>query len=381
MVEITNSPVTVQIQPVNTLEAAEQFLDVPHLVYANDPNWVPPLRSSIAKQFAPENPFFTYGRLQRFIACTQDGKAVGRIAAIVNDRLVQKEQKAIGLFGYFECIDAADVAMALLEAACEWLREQGMEFVRGPINLSTHNSCLFLVDGFDSPPYVMMPYNPPYYPEFIEQAGWQKAKDAYAYTFLKSQLTAEYERAYQIALKSGVTFRSLHLKGEGFQKDVIGLYELFTKAFTDNWSSTPRTQEEFIEEAKSLQTLVDPDIFWIAEVQDEMIGFFMALPDYNLALKHVNGKLNWLGILKFLWYRRSIDQVRVIAICVLPEYRRKMVAPALIYTGLQGGIKNKKLYKQAELSWVYEDNILSRRVIEGVNAKISKTYRMYEKPL
>ncbi|WP_416676661.1 GNAT family N-acetyltransferase [Egbenema bharatensis] len=378
---MTNPPATVQIQPVNTPEAAEQFLDVPNLVYANDPNWVPPLRSSVAKQFAPDNPFFQYGRLQRFIALDQKGRAVGRVAAIVNDRLIQKEQKAIGLFGYFECIDAADVAMALLEAACQWLREQGMVAVRGPIDLSTHNNCLFLVDGFDSPPYVMMPYNPPYYPQWVEQAGWQKAKDAYAYDFPGNRLASEYERAYQIAIKSGVNFRSIHLKGEGFQKDAMGLYDVFTKAFENNWSSTPRTQEEFMEEAKSLQSLVDPDVFWIAEVQGEMIGFFMALPDYNLALKHVNGKLNWFGILKFLWYRRSIDRVRVIAICVLPEYRRKMVAPALIYVGMKGGVTRKKPYTKAELSWVYEDNLPSRRIIEGVEAKIYKTYRMYEKPL
>jgi GNAT superfamily N-acetyltransferase len=383
MVETIPSPITVQIQAVNTPEAAELFLDVPNVVYANDPNWVPPLRSSIAKQFAPENPFFEYGRLQRFIALTADGKAVGRIGAAVNDRLIEKEQQKIGLFGYFECIEAFHVAEALLEAACQWLHDQGMTTVRGPIDLTTHNNCLFLVEGFDSAPYIMMPYNPPYYPAFMEQAGWQKAKDAYAYDLpLDRLLSPEYERAYRIAVKSGVDFRPIRLKGEEFKQDVIGLYNLFTTAFANNWSSTPRTQEEFIEEAKDLQTLVDPDVFWIAEDQGKMIGFFMGLPDYNIALKHVNGKLNWLGILKFLWYKRSIDRGRVIAICVLPEYRRKMVAPALIHLGMKGGVlTRKKPYKQTELSWVYEDNHLSRRIIESTGAKIYKTFRIYEKTL
>ena len=377
-----NSSVAVQIQVVNTPEATELFLDVPNLVYANDPNWVPPLRSSVAKQFAPENPFFQYGRLQRFIAVTPEGKAVGRIVASVNDRLIQKEQKNIGLFGYFECIDSYEVAEALFDAACQWLREQGMAAVRGPIDLATHNNCLLLVEGFDTSPYIMMPYNPPYYPTFVEQAGWQKAKDAYAYDLpLDRILSPEYERAYRIAIKSGIDFRPIHLKGEDFQKDVIALYHLFSTAFAGNWSSTQRSQEEFMEEAKDLQTLVDPEVFVIAEDHGKMIGFFMGLPDYNIALKHVNGKLNWLGILKFLWYRRSIDRGRVIAICALPEYRRKMVAPALIYLGMKGGVNRKKPYKQSELSWVFEDNYASRKMIEATGATIQRTYRIYEKAL
>jgi GNAT superfamily N-acetyltransferase len=130
-------------------------------------------------------------------------------------------------------------------------------------------------------------------------------------------------------------------------------------------------------QARSLQSLVDPDIFPIAEHNGEMVGFFMALPDYNIALKRVNGKLNWWGILKFLWYRRKINTGRVLVICCLPEYRRKMVPLALIYAAFQ----QQQSYKDAELSWVYEDNDSSRRLIEETGARIYKTYRMYEKAL
>lgn len=381
MPEVLKSNPIVQIRPVKTRQDLELFLDVPAVVYANDPNWVPPLRSSIAKQLAPDNPFFQYGRLERFIAITPTNQPVGRIVAAVNDRLIEREGEKIGLFGYFECIEDFSVAQALLHTACQWLRDQGMTKVRGPIDLATHNNCLFLVDGFNSPPLIMMPYNPPYYPKFVEQDGWYKAKDAYAYEVTPSQLSEEFEKAYRIACKSGVTFRSIRTQGEGFKADCISLYHLFTKAFANNWSSTPRSQEEFIEEAKDLKTLVDPDIFPIAEYNGEMIGFFMALPDYNIALKHVNGRLNWLGILKFLWYRRQIDQGRVLAICALPEYRRKMVAPALVYLGMKGGTKKNKPYKRAELSWVFEDNFPSRKVTEASGAKIYKTYRIYEKVL
>jgi hypothetical protein len=336
-----------------------------------------------------------YGKLQPFIAVAgnrqqaADGKrgakssvAIGRIVAAVNHRLIEKEGQKVGLFGFFECIDDFAVAQALIHAASEWLLKEGLAIARGPIDLSTHNNCLLLVDGFDSPPIVMMPYNPPYYPQFLERDGWQKAKDAYAYDFrLDQPLPGEFEKAYRIACKSGVTFRPLQTKGEGFQQDCISLYHLFTKAFANNWSSTPRTQEEFLEEAKSLQSLVDPDVFPIAEYNGEMIGFFMGLPDYNIPLKHVNGKLDMWGILKFLWFRRQIDQGRVIAICSLPEYRRKMVPLALIYLGMMGGIQKGKPYKRAELSWVYEDNLPSRKLIEASGGKIHKTYRIYEKVL
>ncbi|MBD2120515.1 hypothetical protein [Trichocoleus sp. FACHB-262] len=376
---------TYQIQAVTTPAEQELFLDVPARVYANDPNWVPPLRSSTAKQFSPSNPFLQYGKLQPFIAVTQGAKgpeAVGRVVAAVNQRLIEREGQQIGLFGFFECIADFALAQALLDAASDWLRQQGMTAVRGPIDLSTHNSCLWLVDGFDSPSMVMMPYNPAHYPEFAERLGWQKAKDAYAYNFpLDKPLPTEFEKAYRIACKSGVTFRPLRTKGEGFEQDCLSLYRLFTTAFAGNWSSTPRTQEEFLEEAKELQSLVDPDVFPIAEYNGEMIGFFMGLPDYNIPLKQVGGKLNWLGILKFLWYRRQINQGRVIAICSLPEYRRKMVPLALIYLGMSGGIQKGKPYQRAELSWVYEDNFPSRKLIEASGGKIYKTYRIYEKAL
>lgn len=373
-----------QVSPVTTDAQREMFLDVPVKVYKNNPNWVPPIRSSIAKQLASnENPFLEYGEFQQFIAISQNNnEPLGRIVAIVNRRLIESEGKSVGLFGYFECLEDFEVANSLLETASKWLRDKGMNFVRGPINLSTHNSCLFLVDSFDEPPMMMTPYNPPYYPEFMEKAGYYKGNDAYAYDFpLDLILDTKFEKGYRIACKSGINFRPLRTKGEGFEQDCRSLYELFNNAFANNYSSTPRAEEEFMDEAKELQSLVDPDVFPIAEDNGKMIGCWMGLPDYNIALKHINGKLNWLGILKFLWYRRQIDQGRVIVICSLPEYRRKMVPLGLIYLGMQGGIKKGKPYKRAELSFVWEDNSPSRKLVEAAGGKIYKTYRIYEKQL
>lgn len=373
-----------EVSSVTTDAQRKMFLDVPFKVYKNYPNWVPPITSSIAKQLAlKENPFLEYGEFQQFIAVSQKtGEALGRIVAIVNRRLIESEGKNVGLFGYFECVEEFDVANGLLETASNWLRDKGMNFVRGPINLSTHNSCLFLVDKFDEAPMMMTPYNPPYYPEFMDKAGYYKGNDAYVYNFpLDISLDPKFEKAYRIACKSGVTFRPLRTKGEGFEQDCRDIYNLVGKVFTKNYSYSFRTEEEFLSQAKDLQDMADPDVFPIAEHDGKMIGLWMGIPDYNIVLKHINGKLNWLGILKFLWYRRQIDQGIVPLIACLPEYRRKMVPLALVYLGMQGGIQKGKPYKRAELGWVWEDNSASSKMIEAAGGKIYKTYRIYEKEL
>lgn len=374
------------IKPVTTQADQTAFLSVPAYVYGNDPHWVAPIESSTAKQFSEENSFFQYGKLQQFIAY-QGEQLVGRVVAAVNNRLVEREGKPVGLMGFFECIDNIEIGHALLNEATNWLKQQGMIVARGPIDLSTHNNCCFLADGFDADPMLMMPYNPKYYLDMMESNGWHKAKDAYAYDLsLDQPLPDSFERGYKIARKAGITFRTIHTKGEAFEQDCRYIYELFTTAFAHNWSSSARTEAEFMVEARELQTLVDTDIFVIAEdpkkeSDNKMVGFFMALPDYNIALKRVKGKLNLFGILKFLWYRRKIDQARVLAICTLPEYSRKMVALAVVYLGMKGGTEKKRPYKRSELSWVYEDNMRSRNIIESTGATIYKTYRIYEKTL
>lgn len=373
------------IRPAIAPAEQKQFLDVQARIYRGNPNWVAPLRSSVAKYFAADNPFFEYGELTRLLAVdtqTPGNPPLGRVVPAINRRLIERERQPIGLFGFFECVENYEVASALLEAACEWLRQRGINRVRGPIDLSTHNRCLFLVDGFEKPPLVMMPYNPPYYPEYMERHGWSKAIDAYAYDFsLEEPLPDKFEKAYRIACNSGVKFRPIRTDPKEFEAEALALYRLFNEAFANNWGSTPRSQAEFLEEARSLRPLIDPETFPIAEDNGEMVGFFMGLPDYNIPLKQVNGKLDWWGTLKFLWYRRQIDRGRVVVLCSLPEYRRKMVPLALIYLGMSGGIQKGKPYKRAELGYVYENNLPSRRLIEASGGKIHKTYRIYEKTL
>ncbi|GAB4342540.1 MAG: hypothetical protein Fur0042_04800 [Cyanophyceae cyanobacterium] len=376
-------PITVR--PVETDADLDAFLNLPARVYRGDDRWVPPLRSQIAKELGLENPFRTYGTLQAFVAYRDEAtgsEPVGRIVAAVNDRLVAKEDRAVGLFGYFECIDNLAVARALLDHAIGWLRDRGMVALRGPIDLSTHIRCLMLVDGFEDAPYIMMPYNPPYYPHLMEQLGFEKAKDAYAYT-IPTDIVANpiFERAHRVATRSGVTFRPVNLKGDAFTADAKAIYRLFTQAFKENYSSTPRTEADFLEEAKDLQSIVNPDFFPIAEIDGEMVGFLMALPDYNIALRAANGRLNFWGILKFLWARRQINRGRVLVICSLPEYMTKRIPLALIYIALNNVQNTKNSYRTAELGYIYEDNYPSRKLVEAIGGTITKTYRIYEQEI
>jgi len=376
-------PITVR--PVETDGDLDAFLNLPARVYRGDDRWVPPLRSQIAKELGPENPFRTYGTLQAFVAYRDEAtgsEPVGRIVAAVNDRLVAKEDRAVGLFGYFECIDDLSVARALLDHAIGWLRDRGMVALRGPIDLSTHIRCLMLVDGFEDAPYIMMPYNPPYYPHLMEKLGFEKAKDAYAYT-IPTNIVANpiFERAHRVATRSGVSFRPVNLKGDAFTEDAKAIYRLFTQAFKENYSSTPRTEADFLEEAKDLQSIVNPDFFPIAEIDGEMVGFLMALPDYNIALRAANGRLNFWGILKFLWARRKINRGRVLVICSLPEYITKRIPLALIYIALNNVQNTKNPYRTAELGYIYEDNYPSRKLVEAIGGTITKTYRIYEQEI
>ena len=165
---------TFSIRSVTTPQDQVDFLAVPAYVYRNDPYWVAPIKSSTAKQFSEENSFFQYGQLQQFVAY-QNEQPIGRVVAAVNNRLIEREGQSVGLMGFFECIDDRNVGQALLDEATNWLKQQGMTAARGPIDLSTHNNCCFLADGFDSDPMLMMPYNPEYYLDIVTANGWHKA--------------------------------------------------------------------------------------------------------------------------------------------------------------------------------------------------------------
>jgi hypothetical protein len=382
-----NISTQIKVITVTTFQEEQAFLDLPKDIYQDNPNWVPPLRSSVSENFAPSNPFFEYGELERFLA-VRNNQVVGRIVSAINRRLIDVEKRNVGLFGFFECVEDLAVAEALLKTAQHWLQKRNMELVCGPINLSTDRLCLFLVDNFDLPPMFNTSYNPPYYPKFLEQLGWYKAKDAVGYIMdLDIAPSTTLERGYEIARKSGLSFRRIKTDPKHYPEECRLIHRLSIDSYAgrkQGWGYTPPTEAEFLRDTDKLRTLLNPDGVWIAEDpsdNNQMVGVVVGIPDYNMVLRHLNGNLNWWSKVKFSWYRRKINQARVILIASLPKYRSKMVSLALIYLVLTEGGQRGTRYRQAELSWVWEDNLPSRKLIEASGGKVYKTYRLYEKSL
>jgi GNAT superfamily N-acetyltransferase len=314
-----------------------------------------------------------------FFLAKKNGRTVGRIAGIVNYNHIEFYQEKAGFFGFFECIKDYDVAKALLDTVREWLQAKGMEIMRGPANFSSNEEWGFLLEGFDSPPVIMMSYNPPYYLEFMERYGLVKAKDLYAYFIDESLPTPErvVKIAENIKRKVGIKIRKVNLKD--FGNEVQRIKDIYNSAWSKNWGFIPMTDEEFDHLAKSMKQIIDPHRVFIAEVENKPAGFSLALPDFNQVLVRLNGRLFPFGILKLLWHtkiKNKIDGVRIITMGVVPEFQKRGIDTVFYVETYNVGVKRG--YKWAEMSWVLEDNIMMNRVLKLLGARLYKKYRIYE---
>ncbi len=372
----------VQVRPVTSRRELDLFIKLPWKIYRDDPAWIPPLLMDVRNVLdRGKHPFHEHAEVEYFLAW-RDGSAVGRIAAIVNRLHLDFHGDKLGFFGLFEAPDDASVSAALLRAAEAWLRERGMERAQGPQNLSTNEELCspgVLIEGNDQPPFIMMAHTPAYYARLLEDAGYQKAKDLLAYKVLPNppeRLVKGVERVVR-SKAAGLTLRKFNLKD--FDADVARMKEVYNSAWERNWGFVPMTDAEFNHLAKQLKPVVDPDYALIAEVGDEPVGFAVALPDYNQAIRHTDGRLFPLGLLKLLWYRRKINQHRVITLGLKPAYRRFGV-DAMMYLRMFETSRDLG-HAGAEASWILEDNWEMRRGLERMGAWTYKTYRLYEKPL
>jgi GNAT superfamily N-acetyltransferase len=354
---------------------------LPRRIYAADPAWVPPLDADVRKLLAPDHPFHQHAEVQAFLAL-QGPEPVGRIAAVVNEQYNTFHDTRTGFIGLFEAIDDAAVADALLQRACDWLRERGMTRAIGPFNLSTNDELYspgILLDNFEDPPVLMMAHNPPYYRRLFEAVGWEKERDLLSYLVedyhSQERLVRGVERL--TGTVEGLVVRELDLRRLG--NEVEKIKNVYNTAWEKNWGFAPLTDPEIERLAQDLKPIVDPRFALIAEVHGEPVGFALAIPDYNQALRHVNGRLFPLGIFKLLWHRRNIQGLRVFTLGLKPDYQRRGI-DALFYIhiyrkGLAAG------YKTAEAGWILEDNWGMRRALERLGAHVHKTYRVYGKPL
>jgi len=355
----------------------KEFVELPWSIYGNDPHWVPPLRIAVKELLdRAKHPFYANAEAEFFLA-RRDGKTVGRIAAILDRNHNKFHEEKAGFFGFFESADDQDVANALLKKATEWVRSRGAEFIRGPVNPSTNYECGTLVEGFESSPMVMMTYNPRYYPKLLEKAGLRKIKDLHSWINTPDGVDLEkIGRVADRALKRhGVTVRPVNLKD--FQGEVARIWDVYNAAWEKNWGFIPMTREEFFLQGKEMKQILKPEMVLIGESGGRMIGFALALPDVNVALKPANGKLLPTGLVKILYYQRKIRAVRVVALGVVEEFRRSGVA-AGFYAELVRNARKLGYNQECEMSWILEDNVLMTRSLELMGAKRSKTYRLYQ---
>lgn len=362
-----------RVIPVQSAREENLFLEFPYSHYKDLANWVPPLRIAQRDLLdTAKHPFYQHAQLQRFLALS-GGKVAGRVATILDRDQFEAGQ---GFFGFFECIDSQPVATSLLDGAREWLIRCGVKRIRGPVSPSTNYECGVLVDGFDSRPYVMMPYNPPFYSGLIEGAGFRQAKDLIAYGGPVAAVDGD--KARRIAsrvLKSGsISIRPIRMKEFDSEADTI--WNIYNSAWSRNWGFAPMTQQEFKFLARDMKAIVDPGFALIGEVSGRAVGFALALPDINRALVHARGRLFPLGLLRILYYQRQIRSVRVLALGVLEEFRTAGIAAAF-YSALIDHARSRR-YEECEFSWVLEDNILMNRSIEALGVRKYKTYRIYE---
>lgn len=326
-----------------------------------------------------KNPFFDHAEMQLFLAW-RGNTVVGRVAAI-DDRLHNSTWgDNLAFFGFFEATDSA-AAAALLETAESWARRRGRDRVRGPVNPAMNESAGMLIDSFDQKPALMMPYNPPAYPEYVEAAGYAKAKDLYAWWYgVENSVNERSQRIIDRINKRLDPVPTLRpLSKKHFARDIEIIREIFSQVWKDNWGFVPPTEAEFRHAAKEMKPIVEWDLAHIMEVDGRPIAFCLTLPDMNRVFERMNGRLLPFGIIKLLRRRRYVDRARLLLLGVVEEYRQKGLELVLIANGIRG--VERRGWIGGECSWTLEDNDAINKGIALVGGVRTKTYRIYEKAL
>jgi len=357
----------------------KDFLDVVDRIYEADPVYVRPLDLDLEDRLnRKKNPFFEHAEAAVWVAY-KDGKPVGRITAQVDHEHLKLHKDDAGFFGFFDTIDDPEVARALLAEAERWVKARGMKRIRGPMSLSINEEIGCLVEGFDTPPSITMSHNPPYYARLLEGCGLAGSKDLLAYWMASPEAPERLVRVVERTSKrDGVTLRPLRMKK--LDDEVRIIQEVYNSAWSRNWGFVPMTSEEFAYLAKDLKSVVDPELCLIAEVKGEPVGFSIALPDLNHALKHLrDGRLFPFGLFKLLWHRRKIRSLRLITLGLKPEYHTSGMGAAMYLLTFQVGAR--KGFRTAEASWILDDNYLMRQALEKLDFVVYKRYRIFDRAL
>ncbi len=368
---------TISIREALTEREIREFIEYPLFLYREDPFYSPQLTRDLVSHFSSKNPFFRHADVRFFLAY-RDGKIAGRVASIVNHLHDEYHKERAGFFGFYESVDEQAVANALLHAVETDLRARAVQIVRGPMNFSTNEECGVLVEGFEEPSLLMTPYNKRYYDTLLKKAGCQKAKDLFAFLHeVRARLPEKVLRVAAIAEKRGITAKQLQKKD--FLEAMRQFKGVYNAAWAGNWCFVPITDEELEYDAVRLKPLINPDVMAIAHHNGEAVGFCGMVPDYNIVLREMRGKMNPWTLLKALRALPKVKDLRLLLLGIRPEYRNKGV-DAILFREAFKGIKSGG-YKRVEFSWILEDNIATIRLAEMAGSYRWKVFRIYEKPL
>ena len=367
--------------PVTSFGQRRAFLQLERELYRDDPHWVPPIWDERKRLCGfKSHPFYIENQCQAFLA-TRDGKAVGRIVAIINHAHNERYNEKSGFFGFFESEDEPEVAELLFQTAGQWLTERGMTDVRGPVSPSLNYECGLLVDGFDSPPTFLIPHNHEYYGRLIESCGFEKCQDLFSYDGhmerlgdLDPKLAFVIEEATR---RFKVNCRPIDRKR--FKQDVRTFLEIYNLSLQRTWGYVPMTEAEIDHQSASLKYLIVPELTSIAEIDGKPVGAGFGLLDYNQIIKKIDGRIFPFGWIRMLRDKRKVDRLRLISTNVLPEYQKwglgLVTLARILPDALDYGIQ------VAEFSWVLESNSLSRGTIERGGGIRTKVHRIYDKSL
>jgi hypothetical protein len=371
-----------RIVPVEGRKGLRQFIRLPWSIYGDDPAWVPPLLLERSEHLSKRNPFFEHAKC-RFWLAYRGGRPVGRISAQVDQLHLQRYQNSTGFFGLLEAEDDPETFQALMDTAEKWLSNQGMRRILGPFNLSINQECGLLVEGFDTPPMVMMGHARPYYGARVEENGYRKEKDLLAY---RIDVDFELTKAMRAVIKRAarrVIIRSL--RRERFAEELEILQDIFEDAWSENWGFVPFTKEEFKHLGQNLKHLVHDEYVQIAEVDGSPDAMIIGVPNVNEVIKDLNGRLLPFGWLKLLW-RLKVSRpktARVPLMGVRKRHHNGLMGAALAIMVVERvrrlGVKYGA--KEVELSWILEDNMGMRNILESMGGVVYKRYRIFGKDL
>jgi len=357
-----------------------RFLKVSYGIYRDDPYWVAPLLMDLRKVFTNANPLFGHAEMALWVA-VRDGQDVGRIAGILDRNHNQTQADSAVFFGFFESVNDAEVSRRLFDAVFAWARQQGARRLLGPMNPTTNDECGLLVEGFDSSPVFMMTYNPGYYLDLVAAAGFRKTKDLLAYhvDVARSPL----DRLARVAEKvrrrhPELTFTPI--RKATLARDLAKIKEVYNAAWQSNWGFVPMTDPEIDFMADRLKPLLLEGLIWVAETATEPVAFMLALPDYNIALKPLHGRLctpKLLGFLPYLFGWKYPAWCRTVTLGVKENYRNRGLETVMLTEGFRTG--REVGFTDAEASWILEDNVMMCRLMEVFGGKVYKRYRIYER--